>query len=64
MYPPKPLTVLKRDVDGFSIDKPGLAGIDGVYRDHNGLMMSFLSAHIGIKDSNEAELLVTIKALE
>jgi hypothetical protein len=27
-------------------------------------MMSFLSAHIGIKDSNEAELLVAIKALE
>jgi hypothetical protein len=39
-------------------------GIRGVFRDHNSLVMGFFSALVGIKDSNEAELLAIIKALK
>ncbi|KAJ6878398.1 hypothetical protein NC651_030978 [Populus alba x Populus x berolinensis] len=55
-FPPKS-HVLKRNVDGSSIGKPRLAGIGGVLHNHKGLVLGFFSAPVGIKDSNEAELL-------
>ncbi|XP_011008504.1 PREDICTED: uncharacterized protein LOC105113854 [Populus euphratica] len=49
--------VLKWNVDGSSIGKPRLAGIGGALHNHKGLVLGFFSAPVGIKDSNEAELL-------
>jgi ribonuclease HI len=56
--------VLKWNVDRSSPGKPGPAGIGGVLRDHNGLLLRLFSIPVGIKDSNEAELLAVVKALE
>lgn len=55
-FPPKS-HVLKWNVDGSSIGKPRLAGIGGVLHNHKALVLGFFSAPVGIKDSNEAELL-------
>ncbi|XVF74827.1 hypothetical protein PTKIN_Ptkin13bG0142100 [Pterospermum kingtungense] len=48
---------VKFNVDGSSIGKPGLAGIGGILRDHEGMELIRFSKHIGIHDSNEAELM-------
>lgn len=61
-FPPES-HVLKWNVDGSSIGKPRLAGIGGVLHNHKGLVLGFLSAPVGIKDSNEAELLGMILKL-
>jgi len=50
--------------DGSSKGKPGPTGIRGVLHDHNGIVMRFFSVSVGIKESNEVELLTIIKALE
>jgi len=60
----KPTMVLKWNVDGSSPGKPGMAGIGGVLRDWNGKVICLFSIPIGIKDSNEAEFIAVVKALE
>jgi len=60
----KPTMVLKWNVDGSSPGKPGMAGIGGVLRDCNGKVICLFSIPVGIKDSNEAEFIAVVKALE
>ena len=55
--------VLKFNVDGVARGKQGLASIGGVLRNHKGEVMYMFSKHVGIKDSNEAEVLVILEAL-
>ena len=56
---------LKWNVDGSSTRKPSDPGIDGVLRDHKGIVQCMnRSIPVGIKDSNEAEPIAVIKALE
>ena len=52
-----PCGVLKFNVDGVTNGKPGLAGIGGVLRNHKGEVLYMFSKHIGIKDSNEVEVM-------
>lgn len=54
---------LKWNVGGSSTRKPGNTGIRGVLRDHKGVQYMFFMP-LGIKDSNEAQLIAVIKALE
>ncbi|XVF86747.1 hypothetical protein PTKIN_Ptkin18bG0067300 [Pterospermum kingtungense] len=53
---------LKFKVDGSSLEKPGLAGIGGILREHLGNELIRFSKHVGIVDSNEAELLAIREA--
>ena len=41
----------------------GLAGIRGVLRSSNGDVLFMLSKHVGIYNSNEAEVLAVLEAL-
>ena len=41
-----------------------MAGIGGVLRDCNGKVICLFSVSIGIKDSNEAEFIAVVKAVE
>lgn len=58
---PPPLGVLKFTMDGAAHSKLGLVGIDGVLRNHKGEVQNMFSKHIGIKDSNEVEVLAIWK---
>ncbi|KAG6739029.1 hypothetical protein POTOM_058666 [Populus tomentosa] len=40
------------------------AGIGGVRRDHRGIMSGMFSIPVGTEESNEAELIAVVKALE
>jgi ribonuclease HI len=55
---------LKWNVDCSAFGKPGRARIGGVLRDHKGVVLCLFSAFVGIKESNETELLAVLKALE
>ena len=55
---------LKFNVDGSSRGKPGMAGIGGVLRDHNGKIMCIFSNFIGVEESNTAEILAIHRAME
>lgn len=63
-WSPPPPNVLKWNVDGSSKGKPGEAGIGGVLRDGQGVVIAMFSAHVGIKDSNEAEFMASVFPLE
>ncbi|XVF57102.1 hypothetical protein PTKIN_Ptkin06aG0176700 [Pterospermum kingtungense] len=54
---------VKFNVDGSSLGKPGLLGIRGILRDHEGVELIRFSKHVGILDSNEDELIVVNEAL-
>uniref|UniRef100_A0A2P2PM95 RNase H type-1 domain-containing protein n=1 Tax=Rhizophora mucronata TaxID=61149 RepID=A0A2P2PM95_RHIMU len=56
--------VLKWNVDGPSIAKPGPAGIGSVSRNHMGIFPCLFSCPVGHKVSNHAEVLATPEALE
>ncbi|WRX23016.1 Ribonuclease H domain - like 10 [Theobroma cacao] len=43
---------LKLNTDGVAKGKPGLAGNEGVIRDHHGFIRETFSENIGIQDSN------------
>ena len=58
-----PLNVLKFKVDGAARGKPGPAGIGGVLCNSKGEVLFMLSKHVGVRDSNEAEVLVILEAL-
>lgn len=55
---------LKWNADGSYKGKPGRAGIGGVLHDDKGTMIAEFAASVGIMDSNEAELLAIVFALE
>jgi len=48
----------------WSLTRPHGTRTGGVLRDHMELVMGVLSISVGIKDSNEAELIAVAKALE
>ncbi|KAK7268945.1 hypothetical protein RIF29_21656 [Crotalaria pallida] len=62
VQPPAPK--IKWNVDGSSLGKPGPAGIGGVLRDSVGTIWCQFAASIGIEDSNIAEFMAIIFALE
>ena len=57
-----PLGAFNFNVDGASRGKPGLASIGGVLRNHKGEVLYMFSKHVGIKDSNEMEVLTILEA--
>ncbi|KAK2642976.1 hypothetical protein Ddye_024739 [Dipteronia dyeriana] len=59
---PSQADILKFNVDGSVIEKPGSAGIGGVLRDLRGKVL--FSYHMGILDSNGAELWAIKRAIE
>lgn len=54
---------LKFNVDRSPISKPGPAGIDGVMRNHERVILLRFSKSIGVKDSNMTELLSIKEAM-
>lgn len=62
-HPPPP-NKLKWNVEGSAKGKQGVAGIGGVLRNDQGNVITMFSAHIGIKDSNEANFMAFVFALE
>ncbi|KAK0598706.1 hypothetical protein LWI29_037228 [Acer saccharum] len=59
---PPAVGALKFNVDGSARGKPGAAGVGGVLRDSNGNVLCKFSAHIGVQDSNAAEITAIHKA--
>ncbi|XVF48928.1 hypothetical protein PTKIN_Ptkin03bG0227800 [Pterospermum kingtungense] len=51
------------NVDGSSFGKPGPAGIGGVLRNHVETELICFSKHVGMEDSNVAEIMAITKAL-
>ena len=60
-YPP--FGSMKFNVDGFSRDKLGLTGIDGVLKDNTIAVIIVFSKAIEVVDSNVAKLLVVREAM-
>ncbi|EOX99545.1 Uncharacterized protein TCM_008248 [Theobroma cacao] len=56
IWEPLPLGTLKLNIDGAAKGKLGPAGIGGLLRDHHDFIRGTFSHHIGIEDSNFAEL--------
>ncbi|EOY03646.1 Uncharacterized protein TCM_018741 [Theobroma cacao] len=54
-WTPPPLDSLTLNAGGLTRGKPGLAGIEGVLRDHNNYIRGTFFHHIGIEDSNFVE---------
>lgn len=61
---PPPSNKLKWNVDGSSRGKLGEAGIGGVLRNEFGTIKAKFTASVGIRDSNEAEFMAIVFALE
>jgi hypothetical protein len=61
---PPSADILKFNVDGSTLGKPGLASIGGVLRDSTGMILCIFSCFLGILDSNTTELLAITRALE
>ncbi|XVE50461.1 hypothetical protein DITRI_Ditri01bG0164000 [Diplodiscus trichospermus] len=57
-----PPGVLKFNMDGSVLGKPGPAGIGGILRDHMGLEKIRFSKSVGIEESNMAKLLAIREA--
>ncbi|XVF78900.1 hypothetical protein PTKIN_Ptkin14bG0175000 [Pterospermum kingtungense] len=55
--------ILKFNVDGSSLGKPGPAGIGGVLRKQFGFVLIKFSKSLGVTDSNEAEYFAIREAL-
>ena len=55
--------MLKLNVDGAVRGKSGPAGIGGVLRNDKGEVLLMFSKSVGIRDSNEAEVLAILEAL-
>ncbi|KAK3206785.1 hypothetical protein Dsin_020840 [Dipteronia sinensis] len=54
---------LKFNVDGSTRDSPGNAGVGGVLRDANGMVLCIFSCFVGIQNSNNAKILDILKAI-
>ena len=59
---PPVLGVLKFNVDGSVRYQSGMAGIGGVLRDSNGMVLCFFSLSVGVQDVIAAELMAIKKA--
>nr|XP_034930821.1 uncharacterized protein LOC118061489 [Populus alba] len=64
IWSPPPIGRFKWNVDGSSLGKPGLSGIGGALRNHQGHLLGIFSLQVGILDSNIAELRAVVKAIE
>ena len=51
-------------MDGSSLGKPGLSGIGGALRNHQGHLLGIFSLPVGTLDSNIAELRAVVKAIK
>ena len=58
-----PYGMLKFNVDGVARGKPRPSRVRGVLHNSNGVIPFIFSKHVGIYDSNEAEVLAILKAL-
>ena len=58
-----PFVVFKLNVDGAARGKTRLVGIGGALRNHKGEVVHMFSKHVGMKYSNEAEVLAILEAL-
>lgn len=55
-WEPPPLGWFKLNIDGASLNNPGMAGIGGVIRNHKGEFVAAFAKNIGIATNNKAEL--------
>eukprot|EP00268_Persea_americana_P021089 TRINITY_DN21101_c0_g1_i1.p1 TRINITY_DN21101_c0_g1~~TRINITY_DN21101_c0_g1_i1.p1 ORF type:complete len:199 (+),score=31.91 TRINITY_DN21101_c0_g1_i1:157-753(+) len=62
-WSPPSMGMLKFNVDGAARGKPGPAGIGGVLCDDKGVILCLFSKSVGVRDSNEAEVLAILEAL-
>lgn len=60
---PTPSGVLKFNVNKTTRSKPGLPGIGGVLCNDMGEILCIFSQGVGVKDSNEAEVMAILEAL-
>lgn len=60
---PPPSSCLKFNVDRAACGKPGPASIGGVLRNHKREVLYMFSKNMGVKDSNEAEVLAILEAI-
>ena len=51
-----PYPYLKLNTDGNALDNPGLAGVGGMLRDHQGRWILGFSAQVGLATNNMVEL--------
>lgn len=56
--------MLEWNVDGAAQGKPGRVGIGGILWDHTGDYHCVFSNPLGIRDSNEAEFIAIVFAIE
>ncbi|KAK2661626.1 hypothetical protein Ddye_000200 [Dipteronia dyeriana] len=56
--------VLKFNIDGSALGKPGQAGIKGVLRDCRGKVLCMFSFNVDIQNSNTAEVMAIHKAVD
>lgn len=61
---PPPPNKVKWNVDGSSKGNLGPAGIRGILRDDKGIVKACFATSIGVRDSNEAEYMAIVFALE
>ena len=61
---PSPIGVPKFNIDGAAIGKPGPASIGGVLCNSKGDVLFMFSKQMGVCDSNEAEMLAILEALQ
>ena len=55
--------MLKFNVDGATRGNPGFVGIRGVLQNSKGEVLFMFSKHVGVCNSNEAEVLAILKTL-
>ena len=63
LWSPPPIGSFKFNVDGPTRGKPGPAGIGGVFRNCNGDVLFMFSEYVGVRNSNEAEVLAILESL-
>eukprot|EP00268_Persea_americana_P068029 TRINITY_DN9427_c0_g3_i1.p1 TRINITY_DN9427_c0_g3~~TRINITY_DN9427_c0_g3_i1.p1 ORF type:complete len:256 (+),score=22.30 TRINITY_DN9427_c0_g3_i1:1157-1924(+) len=63
-WSPSPIGMLKFNVDGAARGKPGPASIGGVLRNSRGEVLFMFSKSVGVCDSNKAEVLAILEALQ
>ena len=54
MMPPAPY--IKLNIDGSAISNPGVAGAEGILRNHSSEWISRFSFHLGLASNNMVEL--------
>ena len=64
IWSPRLDEVLNFNVDGATRGKLGPAGIRGVLRNNKGEVIFLFTRNVGMKESNEAEVLAILQALQ